>query len=82
VDSDVAERLTSQEEFRQRDQKYVLDVLDRNGHLRKDQPRQELAKSLWLAASPELVIKALDAGWTLEQHTSWLRQVLLALLLP
>jgi AcrR family transcriptional regulator len=82
LDSDVADRLATQEEFRQRDQEYVLDVLDRRGHLRNDQSREELARSLWLAASPELVIKALDAGWTLEQHTSWLRQVLLALLLP
>jgi AcrR family transcriptional regulator len=82
VDSDVAERLTRQEEFRQRDQEYVLDVLDRNGKLRKDQSREELTQGLWLSASPELVIKALDAGWTLEQHTSWLRQVLRALLLP
>jgi AcrR family transcriptional regulator len=82
VDSDVAERLTRQEEFRQRDQEYVLDVLDRNGQLRKDQSREELTQGLWLSASPELVIKALDAGWTLEQHTSWLRQVLRALLLP
>jgi AcrR family transcriptional regulator len=82
LDSDVADRLATQEEFRQRDQEYVLDVLDRRGHLRNDQSREELARSLWLAASPELVIKAIDAGWTLEQHTSWLRQVLLALLLP
>jgi len=81
VDSDVADRLTAQEEFRQRDQDYLLDALDRRGHLRTDQSREELARKLWLAAAPELVIKALDAGWTLESHTSWLGQVLKALLL-
>lgn len=82
VDSDVAERLAAQEEFRKRDQEYLIDVLDSKGHLRKDRSRNALSRAVWLAAAPELVIKAQDAGWTLDDHRSWLRQVLLALLAP
>lgn len=81
VDSDVAARLAAQEEFRQRDQEYLIDALDRRGHLRNDRSRNELSRAVWLAAAPELVIKAQDAGWTLEDHSTWLRQVLIALLL-
>lgn len=82
VDSDVAERLAAQEEFRKRDQEYLIDVLNSKGHLRKDRSRNALSRAVWLAAAPELVIKAQDAGWTLDDHRSWLRQVLLALLTP
>jgi hypothetical protein len=82
VDSDVADRLAAQEEHRMQDQSYLLDALDRRGHLRKDKSREDLAYDLWLAAAPELLIKVLDAGWSLERHTSWLSEVLEALLLP
>ncbi len=82
VDSDVADRLAAQEEFRKRDQEYLIDALDRKGHLRENRSRNELSRAVWLTAAPELVIKAQDAGWTLEDHSSWLRQVLIALLLP
>lgn len=82
VDSDVADRLAAQEEHRMQDQAYLLDALDRRGHLRKDKSREDLAHDLWLAAAPELVIKVLDVGWSLERHASWLSEVLEALLLP
>lgn len=81
VDSDVADRLTAQEEFRQRDQQYLLGALEKRGHLRTDKSQERLAHDMWLAAAPDLVIKALDAGWSLEDHRSWLNQVLNALLL-
>jgi hypothetical protein len=81
IDSDVADRLAAQEEYRQRDQAFVLEVLAGRGYLRSDRSHEELTRSLWLAAAPELVVKALDAGWTLDSYTAWLKQVLTALLL-
>jgi AcrR family transcriptional regulator len=82
VDSDVARLVTAQEEHRYEDQAYLLAALDSRGHLRTDQPLEELQRSLWLAAAPELVIKAIDAGWSIEHHREWTKQVLTALLLP
>lgn len=82
VDSDVAGLAAAQERYRFADQSYLITHLAALGHLRTDQPREELEQALWLAAAPELVIKAIDAGWTLERHTKWTQQVLKALLLP
>ena len=81
VDSEVAGRLVAQEEHRMQDQAFLLDVLEKRGHLRTDKTREELTHDLWLASAPELVIKSLDAGWSLERHTTWLREVLATLLL-
>ena len=81
VDSEVADRLAAQEEHRMQDQAYLLDALEKRGHLRTDKTREELTNDLWLAAAPELVIKSLDAGWSLERHTTWLEEVLRSLLL-
>lgn len=81
VDSEVARLAADQERFRFEDQSYLLTLLANQGHLRTDQPRAVLQQSLWLAAAPELVIKALDAGWPIERHTEWLRRALIALLL-
>jgi TetR/AcrR family transcriptional regulator, regulator of autoinduction and epiphytic fitness len=82
VDPDVARLAAEQEKHRFEDQSYLLTLLDDQGLLRTDQPIEELQRDIWLAAAPELVIKAIDAGWTLERHTEWTRQVLKALLLP
>lgn len=81
VDSDVADRLADQEDHRKQDQAYLLDVLESRGHLRDDKSRDELAHDVWLAAAPELIIKSLDAGWSLDRHSAWLAEVLQALLL-
>lgn len=81
VDSEVASRLAAQEEHRKQDQTYLLDALERRGHLRDDKTRDELTQDLWLAAAPELVIKSLDAGWSLDRHSVWLTEVLEAILL-
>ncbi|HVR33880.1 MAG TPA: helix-turn-helix domain-containing protein [Acidimicrobiia bacterium] len=82
VDSEVARLANAQEQFRFEDQSSLLTALRDQGHLRTDRPFEELQRSLWLAAAPELVIKAIDAGWTLEDHTEWTKQILKALLLP
>ena len=81
VDSEVAGRLAAAEEYRMQDQAYLLDILEKRGHLRMDRTREELTHDLWLAAAPELVIKSLDAGWSLERHAAWLTEVLGTLLL-
>ena len=81
VDQDVAERLRKTEEYRMQDQAYLLDALAQHGSLRSDKTRDELTHQLWLAAAPELVIKSLDVGWTLDHYTAWLCEVLEALLL-
>ena len=81
VDSEVAERLVAAEKYRMQDQAYLLDILEKRGHLRTDTTRDELTRDLWLAAAPELVIKSLDAGWSLQRHSSWLAVVLEGLLL-
>ena len=81
VDSEVASRLADQEKYRRQDQAYLLDALESRGHLRDDKTRDELTHDLWLAAAPELVIKSLDSGWSLDRHSAWLTEVLKALLL-
>lgn len=82
VDADVARLAAEQERYRFEDQSYLVTHLAVLGHLRTDRPSTELQQSVWLAAAPELVIKAVDAGWTLERHTQWTQQILKALLLP
>lgn len=82
VDTEVAALVAAQEQFRYQHQAYLLHALLRLGHLRTDQPFEELQRSLWLAVAPELCIKAIDAGWDLKRQTEWNKQVLRALLLP
>lgn len=82
LDPNVARMVDAQEEYRYEDQAYLVNALEDQGHLRDDRALEELRRSVWLAAAPELVIKAIDAGWSLELHTEWMKQVLKALLLP
>jgi AcrR family transcriptional regulator len=82
IDAEVARLAAAQERHRFADQSYLVVHLADLGHLRTDRTREELEQSLWLAAAPELVIKAIDAGWSLERHTQWTQQILKALLLP
>ena len=80
-DPDVAGRHAAQEEYRKRDQASLLERLEPTGRLRTDIPREELIRRMWLAAAPELVVKAIDNGWTLEEHSKWLGETLRAHLL-
>ena len=82
VDNEIAELHTAQEEFRYQHQADLLHALQKHGHLRTDLPFEELQGSLWLAAAPELHVKALDAGWDARQMTEWKKRVLKSLLLP
>jgi AcrR family transcriptional regulator len=81
VDEEVADLAASQENLRYELQSYLLEALSEHGHLRTDKPYEQLQRRLWLAAAPEIVVKAVDAGWDLATYTEWLAETLQALLL-
>ena len=54
-----------------------------NGPLRKDLEQAQAAELIWSMTSPELyLLWRRDLGWTDEQYTQWLTDVLIRLLLP
>ena len=81
TDPEVADRLHQQERHRQIDQFYLIDALRKTGRLRQDRSEDDLGRALWLAAAPELVIKAMENGWNMAEYTDWLRETLNATLL-
>lgn len=80
VDPDVATRWEEQEKVRFHDQAHVLHALRDRGFLRTDVPFDFLQRGLWLLAGPEPAIKALDAGWDVDEYSRWLVETLTGLL--
>ena len=62
ADAEVASWWRDQEEFRYRDQGWLIELLDSHGWLRTDVPKEVLARRLWITASPEAHLKWKDAG--------------------
>jgi AcrR family transcriptional regulator len=81
VEPEVADALAELEEFRFRHQGEVVDVLKEKGFLRSDIPSEHLKRGFWLVGGPEIVIKAMNAGWDLDTYSSWLLVTLAGLLL-
>lgn len=81
VDADVAKAWRMQEETRLDIQQQILDVLERGGWLRTDRTRDQMARDLWLTASPELYLKVQNAGLDDETYWAWRAATLKALLL-
>jgi len=81
VEPEVADALAELEEFRFRHQGEVVDVLKEKGFLRSDIPSDLLKRGFWLVGGPEIVIKAMNAGWDLDTYSSWLLVTLAGLLL-
>jgi AcrR family transcriptional regulator len=81
VEPEVADALVELEEFRFQHQGEVVDMLRDKGFLRSDVPYELLKRGVWLLAGPETVIKAMDAGWDLNNYSDWLRDSLPRLLL-
>ena len=81
VEPEVASALERQEEVRFQHQGEVVDVLREKGFLRTDIPYELLKRGFWLVQGPEILIKAMNAGWDLDTYSNWLRVSLPALLL-
>lgn len=81
-DGDVAKRLQAQEEHRFERQAFALRVLRDKGQLRTDVDFEQLHRGFWLLAGPRPALEALEAGWTLDDYTSYLTDVLQRFLLP
>ena len=81
VEADVAEAWRMSEETRLEIQQQILDVLERGGWLRTDRTRDQMARELWLTASPELYLKVQNAGLDDETYWAWRAATLKALLL-
>ena len=81
VDADVATAWRVSEETRLDIQQQILDVLERGGWLRTDRTRDQMARDLWLTASPELYLKVQNAGLDDETYWAWRAATLKALLL-
>ena len=81
VDADVATAWRVSEETRLDIQQQILDVLERGGWLRTDRTRDQMARDLWLTASPELYLKVQNAGLDDEAYWAWRAATLKALLL-
>ena len=81
VDADVAKAWRMSEETRLDIQQQILDVLERGGWLRTDRTRDQMARDLWLTASPELYLKVQNAGLDDETYWAWRAATLKALLL-
>jgi AcrR family transcriptional regulator len=81
ADPEVARALAEQEEFRFRHQGEVVDLLKEKGFLRRDIPYELLKRGFWLVAGPEILIKAMKAGWDLDTYSNWLLVSLPGLLL-
>lgn len=81
VEADVAEAWRMSEETRLEIQQQILDVLERGGWLRTDRTRDQMARDLWLTASPELYLKVQNAGLDDETYWAWRAATLKALLL-
>ncbi|GAA1805804.1 hypothetical protein GCM10009749_12470 [Agromyces neolithicus] len=81
VDADVAEAWRISEETRCEIQQQILDVLERGGWLRTDRTRDQMARDLWLTASPELYLKARNSELDDETYWAWRAATLKALLL-
>ena len=81
VDADVAKAWRTSEEKRLDVQQQILDVLERGGWLRTDRTRDQMARDLWLTASPELYLKVQNAGLDDETYWAWRAATLKALLI-
>jgi AcrR family transcriptional regulator len=82
VEEEVAAALEELEEYRFHYQGGLIDTLQQKGYLREDIPYDVIKRGFWLIAGPEMVIKALKAGWDLDTYSTWLRASLPGFLLP
>lgn len=81
VDAEMANAWRMQEEARWDVQQQILDVLERGGWLRTDRTRDQMARDVWLTASPELYVKVQNAGLDDATYWDWRAATMKALLL-
>jgi len=81
VDEMVATAWRDQENFRLDGQRWLLDVLQEKGWLRRDRAVDDLARDVWILAAPETWLKCLDSGMDETHFQQWLRGALCTLLL-
>lgn len=82
VDEEVAERLAAQEQFRYEDQGRLIDLLAARGLVRSDVPAHWLKRAYWLLAGPDAALRALDAGWSVDDYVRWVLDSATGLLAP
>ncbi len=82
IDGEVAKQLQLNEEHRYQAQSFFVDTLAEKGFLRNDIAIEELKRGFWLLASPQALVTATEAGWTVETYVVWLTQTVRGLLLP
>lgn len=82
IDEEVAERLAAQERFRYDDQGRVVDQLAEQGLLRTDVSVDWLKRAYWLIAGPDAAMRALDAGWTVDDYVRWVRDCAIGFMAP
>lgn len=82
IDGEVAKQLQLNEERRYRAQSFFIDTLEEKGFLRTDIATDELKRGFWLLASPQNLVTATGAGWTIDTYIDWLTQTVQGLLLP
>lgn len=82
IDGEVAKQLQLNEEHRYQAQSFFVDTLGEKGFLRTDITSEELKRGFWLLASPQTLVTATEAGWTIDTYVTWLTQAVRGLLLP
>jgi AcrR family transcriptional regulator len=82
VDEEVAERLESQERFRYEDQGRLVEHLAERGLVRTDVSVEWLKRSYWLLAGPDAAMRALDAGWSVDDYVRWVVDSATGLMAP
>jgi AcrR family transcriptional regulator len=82
IDEEVAERLAAQERFRYEDQGRFVEQLAERGLLRTDVSVDWLKRAYWLLAGPDAAIRALDAGWSVDDYVRWVADSAIGLMAP
>lgn len=82
IDEEVADRLAAQERFRYEDQGRLVDELAAQGLLRTDVSVDWLKRAYWLLAGPDAAMRALDAGWSVDDYVRWVRDCAIGCMAP
>lgn len=82
VDEEVADRLTAQEAFRLEDQGRLVEQLAERGLVRTDVSVEWLQRGYWLLAGPDAAMRAIDAGWSVDDYVRWVRDGATGLMAP
>jgi AcrR family transcriptional regulator len=82
IDAEVADRLAAQERFRYEDQGRLVEQLAEQGLLRTDVSVDWLKRAYWLLAGPDAALRALDAGWSVDDYVRWVHDSAMGLMAP